>query len=907
MRLLAATIGEEAELSASNESAKKVAGAVAGSPDAFLRAYQQLDQAGWEPVQHLPGSLREIARAYGDRLAQAGFHRIPEVDWELKSAVRSATPVYSQMLVVGFDGAHWPLFPLLSAAAHAAEETAVLLTEPREEARAVDALWTGTWEQEFAATTPVSGEDRKRPLADVLTLPELKADIERRSAEPAECIDFLVTENAGDLAKVICQRVLQALATSESPRVAVVFPKASALSRLVSKRLGDARVPHNDALGHPLADAIDDPAWTAWLRMQDDRRAAPFSAFLQECRTVPQLSALGAEEVSRRLSKELGELLIDDLTVLAASLEAHSQQSIAQSIAAGLRDLVWLPERAEIGDMYASTLRAFAQLGWQTKAIDLRKIVAGWIGRIPGTISRRFWLGWMQETLFFVERQRELAGRHPYARVHLISLAEAAPLEWSHVILAGLNESDWPLVSDDDGWLSDSELAGLNARARSLNATSVQQGRHGEGHEALRPDHTWCLTSGDLRGILQRQFFNLMENASEGVAATALMRSAEEPERISPPAEFFGRLYFCARGRAVSPAIMEALRDETSRWFNRDAEIPATKADEVKETRKAWDARRKEDRPFGEFEFALRAAPSKPVSLAATDWESLLQTPALVFLEHFLGVTAPEEADPDFTPRAIGTWVHRWLAKIGAGSRDGFVPLPPAVECEKIVRKAAEVDRCRVEALMSGCGRVLPDWWRANWEQALSISTALARLLPADSGWTHCSTEFRLGEMSVAVGQGLALRLSGRIDLLLAHSANNDSRVPAGLVWIVDYKTGDPKELKVAKLAQGDGLQLALYGLAARSLGASDVQMSRLGCSLDLGEAQLTGEELEGLQPLWHGLVDIQETGRFGLLGAIRSEYGTSATYPLATLGVDVDLLKDKWELTHPKLNGSDE
>jgi hypothetical protein len=910
LKLLTAAVAEEAAINATNESARQVAEAIGRSPNAFLRAYDQLDQGGWDPLEHLPEILRDLAETFADRVEQAGFQRLSRTDRELKRIAGSAPPVLSQLLVVGFDGAHWPFFPLLTGAIRSSSNGAVVFTEPRDEARTVDSLWIGSWEEEFAAVSHVSSGDRPRPMSDVLRLPDSKAEIERRSEVPAACIDFLVSETATELAKVIVARVLQALAECESPHIAVVFPRASALSRLVSLRLAEVSVQHNDALGHPLADASEDAAWTAWLRLQDDRRAAPFQRFIEECQTVPQLSILGSSVVARRVHKELGELLVDDLRVLAESMSGRTWDRLALSIADGLRELVWLPERAEITEMYALTLRAFAQLKWQARSIDLRRAVAGWIGRMLGSISRVFWLQWLAEVLAFSERQRERDGRHPYARVQLLALGDAAPLEWSHVILGGLDEGAWPLASDDEGWLSEPEIVSLNRRARTLNVEAVEQGRHGEGHDAVRPGYTWCLTSGDVRAVLQRQFFNLMENASIGVSATATMRSPDEPERNSPPGEFFARLYFCARGRAISPAIMEALREETDQWHASGGLWPQAIVDvsEVKETRHAWNARRKESRPFGEYEFALKTAPSPPISLAATKWESALTSPAQVFLDVLLNVSPPEEADPDLTARAIGIWAHRWLAKMGGASRgEGFRQLPGCANLEKIVRNSAAADRDAVEKLLQRCGRAVPDWWSAIWEDALATAIALSRKIPTGAEWTHCATEFRLGAMSVTFPNGGELRLSGQIDLLLAPGISTTTRLPQGVVWIVDYKTSDPKPLSADKMAMGDGLQLGLYGLAARKLGATSVQMSRIGRSLDLASPQLRGEDLNGLDSLWQALIAMQETGRFGMRGVLRSPYGARVTYPLATLGIDESILESKWELSHSKANGGDE
>ena len=46
----------------------------------------------------------------------------------------------------------------------------------------------------------------------------------------------------------------------------------------------------------------------------------------------------------------------------------------------------------------------------------------------------------------------------------------------------------------------------------------------------------------------------------------------------------------------------------------------------------------------------------------------------------------------------------------------------------------------------------------------------------------------------------------------------------------------------------------------------------------------------------------MQETGVFGMLGPIHTDYGFGYDYPLATLGIDEELLEQKWTITHPAL-----
>jgi hypothetical protein len=50
----------------------------------------------------------------------------------------------------------------------------------------------------------------------------------------------------------------------------------------------------------------------------------------------------------------------------------------------------------------------------------------------------------------------------------------------------------------------------------------------------------------------------------------------------------------------------------------------------------------------------------------------------------------------------------------------------------------------------------------------------------------------------------------------------------------------------------------------------------------------------------WRELHRMQETGVFGMLGPIHADFGFVRKYPLATLSIDTDLLKEKWMLTHP-------
>jgi hypothetical protein len=109
------------------------------------------------------------------------------------------------------------------------------------------------------------------------------------------------------------------------------------------------------------------------------------------------------------------------------------------------------------------------------------------------------------------------------------------------------------------------------------------------------------------------------------------------------------------------------------------------------------------------------------------------------------------------------------------------------------------------------------------------------------------------------------------------------------------------------KLVRGDAIQLGLYGLAARELGAADVDLSILSLRTELDKPQLKIDVLTEFSDFWNELYQMQEKGVFGLRGAIRNEFGFSPDYPLATLPIDKEFLDEKWALTHPPFADDEE
>jgi hypothetical protein len=899
LRLLLAAAAE----AVSRERGDAAAG-VASAPDALLQAVDRLDRAGWDILEELPQQLRPVVKEFRRLMTQCDLRLAGELDRALLIGAAQGALRPEPLLLVGFDGQHWPQWPLLTAAVVGAADATVLLSEAREEAQQLDSLWVGTWEQYFGSAQPLAATERARPFAEMLTSRRAAASRDQRQVtEAEERVDFLVANDPGELAAVIATRVLHDLSQPDCTRVGIVFARPGPLPRLVSLRLSELGVPHNDGIGHPLPGPFERPAWEAWRKVQDDRRVETFVALLRQCPGLARRCGdTTVNAIEGRLRREMSDLLIDDLAVLGTSLAERDRQPLGNAIGKCLREMTWLPECAPLPEFLKATREAFVELHWPERLAELDRATANWLTNTKRTVSRAIWLQWLHDTMVSTSKLREPLGRHPYARAHLLTYGQAESQEWSHVIACDLSEGEWPPPVSDDGWLTERDLAALNSRLPWLNLLATAQGGQGEGHQILRSGHTWCITPSDEQAIVQRQFANLLENTTVAFTAAASLHSATHAERVVQPGELFNRLHFCARGRAISTGGLRALCEETARWTRASGlwTKPAPDITGVEATRRAWEARRERGTPFGEYQFSLRKPPAQPALLSATSWEAALQRPALVWMRTFLGVDEPEPHDIDLAPAALGRWVHRWLATIAPAGEFASIPVPD--ELERITRAAATSFRDSILSLFTHCSRDVPDWWLGTWQEAAGIAAILARRLGAVSGWEKCAAEWNLGSVGIPLATGETLRVRGRIDLILARDSAVNGRIPGNEAWVIDYKTGDPSPLKPFLLSRGDGIQLALYGLAVRSIGAQLVMMSRVGPSLDLQGAQLTGADLDGMANLWQALASMQDRGTFGQLGPLRSEYGVTATYPLATLAIDEDVLSEKWDLTHSLL-----
>lgn len=888
LRLLLAIAAEEA-LAQDKNGDEKAARAVARAPDHLLRAIDKLEVAGWDLDTLEPAALRRIARRFREHLSTCGFQSLAQLDRALLAAAPSHPPIFEDLLVYGFDAAHWPLWFLLRAAVGSAVQATVILAAPREEAQEIDALWIGSWEELLGEGRPVGGTADEEKAADKI---------------------FLIGLDATEQAAAVAQLSLRFLAEKSCARLGILFPRAGALSRLVAHELQRLGIPHNDSIGHALPGDFEKPDWKTWLQLQRSPRLHALIGFL---RVLPEESALfgsgSASALERRLRKAYAEVLIDDLDLLRRFCQENSGPV--------LEALDFFPARASLAQFLEATERALAKLGWAERWNEIARLSEDWPRNIPSELPRSLFLRWLDEIASSSRAHRQPPGDHPYARVQLLTIAQAESQEWSHLIFAGMNEGDWPPAPAGD-FARAEEIESFNRRIRARNKRGARQGRQGEGHLAIRGAHTIYLGASERRQIALRQFANLLETTRGRIALVASLTNEAEPERLLNPSELFTRLYFEAHGHALAEHTLKRLRDQTVSWLA-PAKDRRPEKKSAAQTRLAYDARREADGKAGEYDFAFKEGTKVPLHpLSVSQFEQLLETPALVWLKKFLGV-APEEDSRSAWITSTGQWVHQWLASIAPRAGPAFARMPDALEIDKRILAAAEAKRAATLQLCETAGKTVPDWWLSGWENARMLARHLGARLAAIANWPWTAAEWRI-QADEPIG-GLLVR--GQVDLLLARGAHPPQSLATGELWIIDFKTGAKKSLAPSSRAKdavkrkaalrksllnGDSLQLAIYGLAVRHFGARQVWLSLLSPILRADAPQLPAAELAEEADIFAELARMQQTGIFGMLGAIRSSrFVFTPDYPLATLAIDQFILGDKWDATHPALAKEEE
>ena len=874
-------------------------------PAAFLRTYDLLLGAGWNPAQDGADYGRELARELQREMdksgiaTQAGLHR-----QLFGEASRTPRTVIANLLISGFNAAYWPLWDLLKALVLSSEQAVVALSQPRFFGESIDQLWINSWEALTEQETTIPDSPAEPPPAP---LAQLAASYETGARESLPDLDltFCVTPDLATQTRAVVLHALDFLQRDECMRLGLVFPEANALALGVASELRRLGIPMNDGPGVLTPGPFECRAWPAWLALQEEPGVPRLIAWLRACeaedRSTGAEPGLAAETIASVLEGALGETLVDDLGFLTRHLESNSTKHNAQAVAEFLSQRIALPKEETFARFLDLTREAFALRGWEVLLAALEAEPPEWLRKSKAVLSRRVFLDWLRESNDSQTRARGKDSNHFYGRVHLLVHGQMGGQTWSHLIFTGMNEGVWPRVFEAGAFGSRHELATLNQQARALNRRVRGEGSQGAGQEIVREGFGHCLLPLERQDLALRDLCAALESTSHAVCLAAVTTQAG---RGLLPSDFFNHAYHVATGHTLGEEAFRRLANATAAWcrehaalFKTSGEIPTVP---IEHTRIAHAARRDATQPFGAYEFAYDTPPERPIQLWCKEWESAWDHPVAVWLESVIGASPWPEGTLSWQ-RAIGTWAHDWLAQ---ALRESHVSKATALV--PLVEAAAERTLRRVSDRASAAGIDLYPWWEQVWAHARSIAVGLAENLQPVVPGRRFEAEYRLrrGIATALPGSPLAdFELKGRIDLLLfppgEGSIDPTAESFAGTpCWVVDFKTGSAKALKAADVAQGIGLQSLLYAMAMRSLGAGATNISLLTRNAELKEQVDLDAALHN-DTLFRSLEIMHRAGIFGMRPDADSEYGFSPAYPIATRHIARYILEAKWAQVH--------
>jgi hypothetical protein len=436
------------------------------------------------------------------------------------------------------------------------------------------------------------------------------------------------------------------------------------------------------------------------------------------------------------------------------------------------------------------------------------------------------------------------------------------------------------------------------------------QGSQGEGHQTIHAGLGHCLLPQEQQDLALRDLCAAVEATSEAVTLAAM--TGEEGRNLLP-SDFFNHAYQAQTGQLLDETIFRRLAVRTSEWcqkhemlFPAKTKPPATV---IAATRLAHEARRDATRPFGPYEFAFREAPAAPIQFSCKKWEEAWNHPDAVWIEKLVGVS-PWPAGELSWPRAIGTWVHRWLMTAlrvcgKENSAQGFLTY---------LRQTIEHDARLLADRADAAGIELYPWWAHVHGRARAIALGLGESLAPVLEGKRLLSERTLPDnlrMALPGSDHTDFDLKGRIDLLIIEpgltpcdpEANDFSGCTC---WVVDFKTGLAQNLTTKKIEKGKGLQAVLYALAVKQLGASSTSISLHTLDAAL-KPQVHLEDVLELETLFRSLDKLHRDGIFGMRATPESDYGFTPAYPMATRPIATDILNAKWALVHGGADSLDE
>ena len=661
-------------------------------------------------------------------------------------------PVLKSTLAFGFTCGNWEHYPSLIASREMSESFSAVFIGQESESLA-DSSWIGTWE-EIAKKEVVRLNEEHTSSIDHL------AEAFELGIEPAEATylpEFLVGASAQDISNLIVGKTLHLCATSpEHARVGIVFPRqSSSVSRFVSSKLNELKIPHQDWIGIESGKSIQERSYEAWLTLQKERRHTDLLNFSQKHHGQFNENWEQVKEINDHLLQATAFLMTTQLDTL-----------IKHSTFDGIDTTRWLlPQKETFANYFELTKKIFEAYEWTTQSKGLCKTEQEWIGHFKNEpINIHTWIEWLKGQTQKGGRIRTSYGSNTYAKIHLLTASQATSQEFEHTLIVDLATSEWDPISANDL---------ISTKAKNLyNQESLKQGIFGEGHAYYPMNKGHLKTEIDLMNQAHRDFSTILRNTKSTVTLCA---HAKDGVNQASAHKFIQRLYSISCG--------ENLREDTIQSFvHASISFDQEKQNSIS-TRK--------DHPAFRFDSAPK---DFEIKLSAKSWEQALTCPQRSWIEQVLKIKTLN-LESNFNAITTGTWTHDWLDfnRIKKGETN----------LRDAVLKKAQQAKVKGSSIFGHT----PILWEAYWNRAKRAALDIANKVEGAEFVQELECEYTLRETKVEVRPGINISITGRIDALA--KCNNQYTV-------IDYKTGKQGNITQGTLKNAQGLQLVLYALAIR-------------------------------------------------------------------------------------------
>ncbi len=879
-----------------------IAQSISDDPDKFLRVYDQLISSGFEDEKFELNVVNDIIQELGNFLHKSSIVTLEKLDRSIYDIIQNSDSIKYNVLIYGFNESHWHLAQLLFNTIYSSENFDVCLFHGTDQQSGM--TWLGTWEENFGEFNYLNDAQHNKDFKSLAENYYFKSGI----CELDPQVNYRISSNINDESDSVVQQCLEYLADCSCGRIGIIFPSNSILYREVIIRFKKLGISYDDNIGYSSVLSNEHQLLNSWIDYQKSPKLSSLINFIRTRRVEGLQTNADVENIEKELSYAFEQTGIDNISILEAFLEIDKPDCQALKF---LKTYCLLPVNNSFKLFLELLIKIFNENNWLKIIDDQIKNALSFADFMDGDISKDIFIKWLKDLVDLGRRSRDDSGKHPFSRIHLMTLDQAYGQYFSHLIITGLNKTNWQAECKSNPLLLDKKI-------ESLNQKIIKQSKSGSGQICVKNNYSFLLCNSDYQLLSEFFFSQLIANTESGITVTSSLTDLDQLSLSqSAISDKLTKLHWVEKGELLSNSIIARINSETNAWLKCSVVNSEKSIDEVEfdQLKLVHSIRRDRDKIFGEYEFSYpsdRRPPDDRLKLSSKQWEYTLTQPSNVWIESILKIKKIKTYEVQQSwSLVIGNWVHSWLLifsdnKFIKKSNDNFIQNQLDKKSQEILNK--------VLLSYKKMNRQLPDWWVSKWNIAHQIANYFALQLQSFDDWPLLLSEYTLPRLSKCViSDTVSIPITGRIDMLLCGKGNgkitqkfdvdnsivNFSDDP---VWIIDFKTGGDSSLKKSSIKKGKGLQLILYGLALKSMGFQDISMSILLPNNSI-EPQIHISDLEILDELCRAISNILNKGILGIKGPMKNEYNYSLNYPLATLTIDDEILSEKWKISHPYLN----